>query len=95
LAAAEGVPATAPVKALSDRPDGSDPLVSVHLYGEVPPLAVNVAAYAFPTVPAGSPVVVMLTGVGEGGGFCGGVDGEVGGEGGGEDAFPDGGSVLL
>jgi hypothetical protein len=80
LAVDDGVPVIAPVDASSETPDGNEPFVSDHLYGAVPPLAASVAAYAFPTVPGGRPVVVMVRG-----------PGDVGFEGGGE--LPDGGSA--
>ena len=38
-----GVPAIAPVLALSDRPAGNVPLVSDQVYGVVPPVAMSVA----------------------------------------------------
>ena len=34
--AAVGVPLIVPVEALSDNPDGSDPLMTVHVRGPVP-----------------------------------------------------------
>ena len=40
---AVGVPVIAPLEAFSARPTGSVPLVSAHLYGVVPPVAINVA----------------------------------------------------
>lgn len=82
LAVAEGVPASAPVEASSEIPEGSDPEINDHLYGVVPPLAASVAAYALPTVPAGRLLVVMSRGVGD-----------VGFEGD-EDEFPDGGGSV-
>ncbi|HEX3844224.1 MAG TPA: hypothetical protein VHV80_07680, partial [Steroidobacteraceae bacterium] len=77
----EGFPVIAPVAALSDSPDGRDPLLSDHLYGDVPPLAARVAEYAFPTVPAGRLAVVMAKAAGAEGGA--GSDGEL----------PEGGSL--
>lgn len=62
----------------------------------MPPFAASVAAYAFPTVPAGRLLVVMTTGFGAGGGLGGGV-----GFDGGEvelpevDELPGGGSEPL
>jgi hypothetical protein len=43
VTAAVGVPVIAPVAPFSERPAGSVPLVSVHVYGVVPPDAANVA----------------------------------------------------
>ena len=40
---AVGVPEIAPVEAFSDRPAGSEPLLTLHEYGVVPPLACSVA----------------------------------------------------
>ena len=40
---AVGVPEIAPVDALSVSPAGSEPLLTLHEYGVVPPLACNVA----------------------------------------------------
>jgi len=39
---AEGVPAMAPVEAFRVKPAGREPLVSDHVYGETPPVAVRV-----------------------------------------------------
>lgn len=39
--------------------EGRVPLVRVHVYGEMPPLALSCAEYADPTLPAPSDVVVM------------------------------------
>ena len=60
-AVAVGVPVIAPVDAFSVNPAGRLPPVTVHVYGEVPPLTASEALYAVPTVPAGSDVVVMLS----------------------------------
>jgi hypothetical protein len=38
-----GVPVIAPVEAFNIRPAGSIPLVRVHIYGGVPPVAVKTA----------------------------------------------------
>ena len=40
---AVGVPEIAPVEALSVNPAGSEPLLTLHEYGVVPPLACSVA----------------------------------------------------
>jgi hypothetical protein len=61
LTGAAGVPEIAPVEAASDKPAGSDPPLTDHLYGDSPPEATSVALYAVPTRPAGSEVVVMLS----------------------------------
>lgn len=39
VAVAVGVPVIAPVEALSESPAGNEPLVNVHVYGVVPPVA--------------------------------------------------------
>ncbi len=57
-----GVPVMAPDDAFNVSPLGSDPLLTVQLpYGGVPPAAVKVCAYARPTSPLGSEVVVMVS----------------------------------
>jgi hypothetical protein len=43
------------------RPGGSDPDVTVHEYGVVPPEAIRVDEYGAPTVPLGSAAVVITT----------------------------------
>jgi len=62
---AAGVPLIAPVDVLSDRPAGSVPVVTVHVYGAVPPAAARavLVGYAAPIVPLGSDVVVTDSGV--------------------------------
>ena len=50
---AVGVPVMAPVPAFSSSPPGSDPIVTDHVYGCVPPEAVSVCEYATPTAPPG------------------------------------------
>jgi hypothetical protein len=42
FAVAAGVPLITPVEEFNDKPLGNVPDVSVHVYGVVPPLAVNV-----------------------------------------------------
>ena len=42
-----------PVVALSVRPVGSAPDVTLNVYGAVPPVACSMVLYAVPTVPAG------------------------------------------
>jgi hypothetical protein len=61
LTTAVGLPAIAPVAALRDKPAGSVPLVSDHVYGAVPPVAPNVAEYAVFTWPFARLVVVIET----------------------------------
>jgi hypothetical protein len=61
LTAAVGVPLIVPVE-LNVRPAGSVPLVNVHAYGAVPPVAASVAVYAAPTCPFASDVVVTASG---------------------------------
>jgi hypothetical protein len=50
----------APVEEPSDKPDGSEPLVTLQVIGGVPPLVWMFWLYAVPTVPFGNDVVVML-----------------------------------
>jgi hypothetical protein len=57
-----GVPERAPAVE-RDRPAGSEPALTVKLYGVVPFTARTVALYAVPTVPAGRELVTMETGV--------------------------------
>lgn len=59
-----GVPAISPVDAVKLNPAGSEPDVTLHVYGVVPPDAVSVAEYAVLTVPLGSEVVVTVGGCG-------------------------------
>lgn len=57
---AEGVPVIWPVEEFRDKPVGSDPLVTDHVYGVVPPEAVRVAEYAAPSCASGkSPVKIV------------------------------------
>src|SRR3954447_9543071 len=58
-----GVPLIVPV-ADKDRPAGSVPADTVHVYGGLPPVAVTVAPYVCPANPAGTEVVVMFIGGG-------------------------------
>ena len=62
-----GVPAMAPVEALSNSPVGNVPLVKVHVKGEVPPVATSVVLYAKLICPLGREVVVMTSVAGGGG----------------------------
>lgn len=48
------------------RPPGNAPAETFQLSGGVPPVADRVPEYAWPTVPALNPVVVMLSGGGGG-----------------------------
>lgn len=58
--AAVGVPEITPVLLFSEIPAGSPPLVILHLYGFIPPVAASVVAvYAAFWVPFGSDEVVM------------------------------------
>src|SRR5262244_2887526 len=52
----------APVDAFSARPGGNAPMIDQE-YGAVPPIACRVAEYGELTEPAGSEVVVMVSGV--------------------------------
>jgi hypothetical protein len=58
---AAGVPATVPVVGSRVRPVGRAPLVTAHTYGDEPPSDWSVAKYGWPTVAAGSAVVVIPT----------------------------------
>ena len=55
--AAVGVPEIAPAELMA-KPAGRVPLVMVHVYGGMPPLAAMAPEYAVPTVPATSAPVV-------------------------------------
>ena len=57
-----GVPEITPVDAAKLKPAGSDPALTLQLYGAVPPLACSVAEYAVPVVPPGSDTVVTVGG---------------------------------
>lgn len=57
--AAVGEPEMLPF-AFSVKPCGNVPADAVHAYGGVPPVAVIVPVYAWPTVPAGSAVVEIV-----------------------------------
>jgi hypothetical protein len=52
-AAAVGVPVIAPVVGFKARPAGKDPVVTVYVYGAVPPLAVTAPEYTAPMTPVG------------------------------------------
>src|SRR5215510_1830977 len=58
-----GVPVIAPVEAVRARPGGNAPATMDQEYGGVPPIACSVAEYDALTEPAGSEVVVMLSGL--------------------------------
>jgi hypothetical protein len=62
FAAAVGVPLIRPVDEFSVSPAGNVPKVSVHVYGVVPPVAVNDCEYDVPTRPLGSDAVVIVSG---------------------------------
>jgi hypothetical protein len=57
-----GIPESRPFP-VRFRPPGGTPLVTLHVYGPVPPVAVNVAEYGIPTESLGSAVVVVVNGV--------------------------------
>jgi hypothetical protein len=61
---AAGVPEITPVATASDKPAGSDPLLTDQAYGAVPPEAASVALYAVPTVPLGTDDVEITSGAG-------------------------------
>src|SRR5439155_959465 len=66
VVAAVGIPLITPAD--SDKPAGKVAGATDHVYGGVPPVAVNVCEYATPTVPAGSGDAVVIT---SGGGAAG------------------------
>src|SRR5207249_3591612 len=66
VVAAVGIPLITPAD--SDKPAGKVAGVTDHVYGGVPPVAVNVCEYAAPTVPADSGDAVVIT---SGGGVAG------------------------
>jgi hypothetical protein len=55
-----GVPAIAPA-ALTFKPAGNSPAVTLQLFGPLPPLACSVCEYAVPAVPFGSEAVVIVS----------------------------------
>ena len=57
-----GVPAITPVPAVRLSPAGSEPVLTLQVYGVVPPLACSVVEYTLPAVPPGSDVVVIAGG---------------------------------
>jgi hypothetical protein len=54
----------APLVPFNSSPAGSAPVVTVHVYGDVPPDADSVALNAVPTRPGGSDVVVIVNSAG-------------------------------
>jgi hypothetical protein len=62
LPTAVGVPPIAPVDASKDKPAGSEPALTDHVYGETPPEAFSDCEYETPTVPPGKDAAVMLSG---------------------------------
>lgn len=56
---AVGVPEMTPVEVFRASPAGSEPLLVLQVYGELPPFAWRVAEYAPPTVPFASDDVVI------------------------------------
>ena len=61
--AADGVPEIAPVAGVRLSPAGSEPVLTLHVTGGVPPLVCRDAEYEVPVVPAGSDVVVITSGL--------------------------------
>ena len=57
-----GVPEIAPVLAAKLNPVGSEPALMLQLYGDVPPVAANVALYTPPCVPLATEVVAIVRG---------------------------------
>ena len=53
-----GVPLIMPVERVSVSPAGSEPDVTLHVYGVVPPVAFSVCEYDEPTVPPTSDVLL-------------------------------------
>lgn len=62
FAAAVGFPLIPPVDEFSVKPVGKVPEVSDHVYGMVPPVAVNVCEYGVPTSPLVSDRVNIVSG---------------------------------
>jgi hypothetical protein len=58
----DGVPLIVP-SAARLNPAGNEPLATTQVYGGVPPLALRAAEYAVPTLPPGSGVDAITTGV--------------------------------
>src|SRR5439155_17289697 len=67
VVAAVGVPLITPAD--SDKPAGKVAGATDHVYGGVPPVAVNGCEYVTPTVPAGSGDAVVITSGGGAGGL--------------------------
>ncbi len=59
--AREGVPLSAAVRASSERPSGTAPADTLHVYGVVPPVALSYEAYALPTIAFGSEGIVIVS----------------------------------
>ena len=59
-----GVPDIAPVPAARLNPAGSDPALTLQLYGAVPPFACSVAEYGVPVVPPDNDTVTIEGGSG-------------------------------
>src|SRR4029077_11538144 len=57
-----GAPEITPVDAAKLNPAGNVPVLTLQLYGVVPPLACSVVEYAVPAVPPGSDVVATVGG---------------------------------
>src|SRR5678816_2406300 len=62
VAGAEGVPLSAPVLGANMMPAGSDPPVTVQVYGVFPPLPVSAELYSWVVYPSGSGVGMMVHG---------------------------------
>lgn len=62
MPAAVGVPEMIPVFAARLSPAGSCPVVTLQVYGEVPPAAARVTVYAVLTTPWGNAVEVIARG---------------------------------
>src|SRR5207253_8749915 len=56
-----GVPLITPVAAANESPSGSEPELTLQLYGVVPPMACRVAEYAVCVWPSGKLVVVTCS----------------------------------
>jgi hypothetical protein len=57
-----GIPLIIPVEGCSDKPAGSDPEETVHVYCGVPPLITSVPLYGLPWIADTRPVVLMESG---------------------------------
>ena len=55
-----GMPLISPVDELSVKPTGSEPVLTLNVYGGVPPAAARVSVYPTPIVPLGNAGAVVI-----------------------------------